>query len=107
MGHAVRAESHPRFDEDGFLTEPDVWNEEIAQRIAQTDGINTLTEEHWQIIRYLREQYLKYGSLPVARLVCRANGLQRDSIKTLFNGCREAWRIAGLPNPGEEAKAYM
>ena len=107
MEHAIRADARPQFDEDGFLTDPHVWNEETARWIAQADGLATLTEDHWQIIHYLRDHYLKFGSLPVARLVCRANGLQRDSIHTLFNGCREAWRIAGLPNPGEEAKSYM
>jgi tRNA 2-thiouridine synthesizing protein E len=39
--------------------------------------------------------------------VCRTHDLDRNAIKNLFGGCRQAWRIAGLPNPGEEAKAYM
>jgi len=107
MGHALRAEPPLDFDEDGFLTDPYLWNEEVAKRIAEEDGIGDLTDAHWQIIRYLREHYLRFGSLPVMRLVCRANHLKRDSVRTLFNGCREAWRISGLPNPGEEAKAYM
>ena len=107
MGHAVQAESRPQFDEEGFLTDPNVWDEELAEWIAQTDGIDPLTEKHWQVIRYLREHYMKFGSLPVARLVCRANKLEKNSIRTLFHGCREAWRVAGLPDPGEEAKAYM
>ena len=107
MGHALRAEPLGPFDEDGFLTDPDAWDEEVAERIAREDGIETLTEEHWKIIRYLRDHYLRFGSLPVARLVCRANRLQKGSVRKLFNGCREAWRVAGLPNPGEEAKTYM
>lgn len=107
MGHALRAEPRDQFDEDGFLTDPHAWDEGMAEWIAREDGIETLTDAHWQVIRYMRDHYLKFGSLPVARLVCRASHLQRDSIKSLFHSCRGAWRVAGLPNPGEEAKAYM
>ena len=107
MGHPAYAEPSPEFDEDGFLIDPQAWSEQIAEWIAQTDGIGPLNERHWRIIRHLREHYQRFGSLPVARLICCANQLERDSIRTLFNGCREAWRISGLPNPGEEAKAYM
>jgi hypothetical protein len=41
------------------------------------------------------------------RLVCRAAGLDRHKAHKLFSGCRSLWRVAGLPNPGEEAKSYM
>jgi tRNA 2-thiouridine synthesizing protein E len=41
------------------------------------------------------------------RLVCRAAGLDPSQAHRLFSSCRSLWRIAGLPNPGEEAKAYM
>lgn len=35
------------------------------------------------------------------------NGLDADCLHQLFRSPRQAWRIAGLPNPGEEAKAYL
>jgi tRNA 2-thiouridine synthesizing protein E len=41
------------------------------------------------------------------RRVCKANGLQKEEIKSMFGSCRAIWRIAGLPHPGEEAKTYM
>ena len=106
MGFPVQAELSPQFDENGFLLDPRAWDERTAERIARADGIGPLTDRHWRIIRHLRERYERFGSLPVARLVCRANHLERHSIQTLFNGCREAWRVSGLPDPGEEAKAY-
>ena len=34
-------------------------------------------------------------------------GLDPRQAHHLFSSCRSLWRIAGLPNPGEEAKAYM
>lgn len=107
MGHPAYAEASPEFDENGFLVDPQTWDEQLAEWLARVDGIGPLSEQHWRIIWHLREHYERFGSFPVARLVCRANHLERHSIQTLFSGCREAWRISGLPDPGEEAKAYM
>jgi dissimilatory sulfite reductase related protein len=95
------------FDRDGFLTEPNLWNQEMAERIALEDGISLLTPKHWQVIEYVRGRYFENGSLPVMRLVCRANGLDRQKAHKLFGSCKSLWRVAGLPNPGEEANAYM
>jgi dissimilatory sulfite reductase related protein len=95
------------FDEDGFLVDLGQWNEALAQRIAQREGIVRLDEPHWRLIRHVRERFLALGGLPSLRRVCRATGLSRDEVHDLFGGCLPVWRIAGLPNPGEEAKTYM
>jgi TusE/DsrC/DsvC family sulfur relay protein len=94
------------FDRDGFLADPHLWNHDLAERIALEDGIHQLTPKHWQI-KYVRGRYFENGSLPVMRLICRANGLDRQKAHKLFGSCKSLWRVAGLPNPGEEAKAYM
>jgi tRNA 2-thiouridine synthesizing protein E len=95
------------FDEDGFLVDFTQWNEALAQRIARREGIAHLDEPHWRLVRHVRERFLALGGLPSLRRVCRATGLSRDEVHDLFGGCLPVWRIAGLPNPGEEAKAYM
>jgi TusE/DsrC/DsvC family sulfur relay protein len=95
------------FDEDGFLLDTQAWTKETSRLIAKMDGKGPLTPDHWAIIFYLREHYLANGTLPVMRHVCRVSHLDKDAIRRLFGGCRQAWRMAGLPNPGEEAKAYM
>lgn len=95
------------FDPDGFLNNPSMWSDELANQIAEHDGLAPLTERHWQVIRHIRDRYFRVGGVPVMRLVCRATGLQKDEIHGLFGGCLTIWRIAGLPNPGEEAKAYL
>lgn len=95
------------FDEDGFLKQPHQWDEVIAKHIAEEDGIGELTSAHFGIIHYLREHHLKFGSLPAMKHVCRVNHLGEHCVIDLFQNTREAWRISGLPNPGEEAKAYM
>jgi len=101
------ADRNSLFDDDRFLTAPDQWNEELAQRIARSEGVGLLTEPHWRIIHHVRGRYMELGGLPSMRRVCRATGLSREEIYGLFGGCLEVWRIAGLPNPGEEARSYL
>lgn len=101
------AEEARWFDPDGFMTDPETWSPERAARIARMDGIAELTPKHWEVIRHVRKQFFNIGSLPVMRLVCRAAGIDRHKAHKLFSSCKGLWRVAGLPNPGEEAKAYM
>ena len=96
-----------RFDEDGFLVEPGQWTEELAQQIANGNGVGELSDAHWAIIRQLRDHYLKSGALVPPSHACEVYNLDRQCVDDLFRNMRVAWRIAGLPNPGEEAKSYM
>jgi len=95
------------FDGDGFLAEPGNWTPTLADHLGRLEGISELTAKHWEIIHHVRERYLSTGALPVMRLVCRAVGLDPNNAHKLFRSCRSLWVIAGLPNPGEEAKSYM
>ncbi len=95
------------YDEDGFMLDPTQWTETLAGILAESAGVKTLTKPHWDIIYFIRERYLSFGSIPPMRTICRKMGSERDAVKGLFGGCLKLWRIAGLPNPGEEAKAYM
>jgi tRNA 2-thiouridine synthesizing protein E len=97
----------PAFDEDGFLLDAAQWTETLAEQLAEAAEVHPLTAGHWQTIRYVRDKYLRLGAMPPMRQVCRQIGVNRDEIKHRFGGCRQLWQIAGLPNPGEEAKAYM
>jgi tRNA 2-thiouridine synthesizing protein E len=99
--------SPERFDEDGFLAEPEDWTPGLSERLARQAGIAELSAKHWQVIHLVRERYFSIGALPVMRLVCRAAGLDPRDAHRLFSSCRSLWCIAGLPNPGEEAKSYM
>jgi tRNA 2-thiouridine synthesizing protein E len=95
------------FDAEGFLIDHQLWSEEMAQDLARDEGVGELTDQHWQVLRHIRERYLSLGALPNMRLVCRATGIPRHKIHHLFGSCISIWRIAGLPDPGEEAKAYL
>lgn len=95
-------------DEDGFLRDPQQWSMQTARALAEIYEVGTLGPDHWAIIFYLREHHLAYGSLPPMSQVCRTRGLNSAAVGRLFmGGCLSAWRVAGLPNPGEEAKSYM
>jgi protease I len=96
-------------DEEGFLVNPDDWDEDLARWLARREGIEELSEPRWKVIRALRELYLQEAGVPDFRRVCEA--AQQDDVycmERLFdNNGSKAWRIAGLPNPGEEIKAYL
>ena len=95
------------FDEDGFLAVSEQWTPRLAEELAHEAGISQLTAKHWEVIYFVRGRYFLNGSLPVMRLVCKAAGLDPTNAHQLFSSCRSLWRIAGLPNPGEEARSYM
>jgi len=99
--------SSAQFDRNGYLLDSDQWTKNLAEGLAGQAGIAELTAKHWQVIGIVRDGYFSIGALPVMRLVCRAAGLDPSRGHELFSSCSSLWRIAGLPNPGEEARAYM
>lgn len=107
MESTMHNDVSPAFDGDGFLGDPAAWNEGLAEQIARADGIGALSDGHWLVINTLRQHYFQCGALTPVRHVCHTNRLERRCVEGLFRGMREAWRVAGLPNPGEEAKSYM
>lgn len=94
-------------DADGFLIETGSWDRSTATRIAEALGIRQLTLAHWAILCYLRNHYLVQGTLPWEAHVCRELGMRKGCIHSLFGGPLTAWQVAGLPDPGEEARAYL
>ena len=97
----------PALDEDGFLVDPQQWTPQLADQLAVAAALPPLGERHFRTIDFIREKYLSIGAMPPMRQTCRKIGLGRHEIKSLFGGCRQLWRIAGLPNPGGEAMSYM
>jgi dissimilatory sulfite reductase related protein len=95
------------FDPDGFLIDPEMWSENLADRIAQTDGLGQLNELQLELLHNLRHEFAKHGSVTALRHVCHLTGQDPVCAQQLFPSPREAWRVAGLPNPGEEAKTYL
>jgi TusE/DsrC/DsvC family sulfur relay protein len=95
------------FDEDGLIRDFASWSEPLAQALAWEAGVGRLREAHWKIIRAMREHYARLGAAPAMHRVCHDAGIERHQVNELFGYCLVAWRVAGLPNPGEEAKSYL
>jgi tRNA 2-thiouridine synthesizing protein E len=89
-------------DEDGFIRDPDLWNEDMAVFLAEhAEGIIELTDDHWKIIRYLNEYYHEFGIAPMIRKLCKATGFKLKYVYKLFPSgpAKGACKVAGLPKP--------
>jgi tRNA 2-thiouridine synthesizing protein E len=87
-------------DEEGYLTDPNLWNETLARQIAEEEGIPRLNDEQLEIIQALREHYLVHSSFPILASICRKAGSRtRDCVYRAFMNPMKAWKIAGLPKP--------
>jgi TusE/DsrC/DsvC family sulfur relay protein len=88
-------------DEDGFMQEPEKWDQAIAKALATTEGVDDLTEEHWKVVNYLREYYLKFGIAPMIRKLCKETGFPLKKIYELFPSgpAKGACKVAGLAKP--------
>ena len=98
------AESRPEFDDEGYLIEPKDWTEDIAQALAADEGI-TLSDEHWTVIRFMRESYTENQITPDVRHAIKhlsqVYGTGRDRIFELFpyGYVQQACKIAGMKKP--------
>lgn len=88
-------------DGDGFLTDPSIWNEQVAQLFAKADGIEDMSPNHWAIVNFIRTHFEANGNAPMIRSICKETGLKLREIYELFplGPARGACRVAGLPKP--------
>ena len=88
-------------DGDGFLQNPALWNEEVAQLFANQDGTGPLNEKHWAVVKLIREHWEKTDMAPMVRKICQETGLRLREIYELFpmGPAKGACKIAGLPKP--------
>ncbi len=88
-------------DEDGFLVDPDVWNQDIVEAFAKLEDVTELTEDHWKVINYLRDYYKQFGIAPMIRKLCKDTGFSLKQIYDMFPSgpAKGACKLAGLPKP--------
>lgn len=88
-------------DGDGFLSQPEIWNKEVAALIAKQDGIEEMNEKHWAIVNIIRQNWEEKGMAPMIRVICQETGVRLREIYELFplGPARGACRVAGLPKP--------
>lgn len=89
-------------NEEGFLAQPGLWNEDLALALArQEEGLEALTDPHWAVIRFIRGHFIEHDAAPMVRLVCKGSGVPLKQIYELFPSgpARGACKLAGLPKP--------
>jgi TusE/DsrC/DsvC family sulfur relay protein len=89
-------------DDDGFLVNLEDWSESVARVLAAQEGVGDLSEDKLDILKFMREYYRKHHFFPVVRFVCKNVHQPSNCVKEQFMDPVKAWKIAGLPNPGEE-----
>ena len=91
--------------ESGFLVNIEDWSESLAQKLAREQDIE-LSDKHWDIINYLRDEYIHHGgNQPNNRTMLKALGskwgrnVSSKEMYDLFPGnpSKQAGLIAGLP----------
>ncbi len=85
------------FDENGYLANQDDWNEDVAYALAAQEGFNSLSTDQMDIIRFMREYFLKYKVFPILNNVCRIAHQPKECVNEQFINPEKAWKIAGLP----------
>jgi tRNA 2-thiouridine synthesizing protein E len=94
-GHEVNV------SDEGFFTDPSEWTEDMAPLIAKEQGIDHLTDRHWQVIRFMRAQYEANGTGPTVRVLGKTSGVSVKELYQLFpkGPAKVAAKIAGIPKP--------
>jgi tRNA 2-thiouridine synthesizing protein E len=89
-------------NEEGFLVDPSVWNEDLARVLAKAEeGLDDLNDQHWAVIRFIRGHFLETQGAPMVRAVCKGSGVPLRQIYELFPSgpAKGACKLAGLPKP--------
>lgn len=87
-------------DKEGFLVDPNAWTPELAQEIASSLNIE-LTERHWTLINYARDDFAAKGQSPGLRRMTKFTDVGMKEIYKLFpkGPGKLIARVAGIPKP--------
>ena len=101
MPTATYAGSPVAVNDEGFFEDPSQWTEAMAPEIAKEQGIDELTEPHWQVIKFMRAEYAEKGTGPTVRVLGKTSGVSIKELYQLFpkGPAKTAAKIAGIPKP--------
>jgi len=91
-------------DAEGYLVDPPEWTEGFAETVARNEGI-ALTDEHWKVIRFMREWLDEHGVAPDARHVMKCLAGEREAGRARmfelfpYGYVKQACKIAGMKRP--------
>ena len=89
------------------MTDLGEWNPEVADYIAKTESI-TMSDQHWEVVNFLREYFEEYQIAPAVRVLTKAIGKKLGADKGNseylyglfpYGPGKQACKIAGLPKP--------
>ena len=91
-------------DAEGYLLEAN-YDDEVVRTIAAAEGIE-LTDDHWKVVAYLRDEYRENGHTPNFRNMLKGladilPGCDSKSLYELFpvGPAKQGAKVAGLPQP--------
>jgi tRNA 2-thiouridine synthesizing protein E len=96
-------------DKAGYLLNVADWTVELAQIIADNEQIE-MTDEHWEVVNFVREFYLEFNTSPAIRALVKAMQIKygADKISSRYlqrlfpdGPAKQATKIAGLPKPAK------
>ena len=94
-------------DEEGYLTNINDWDRDVAEELAKGENLE-MTDAHWEVIDFLREYYSEYQIAPAVRVLTKAIGKklgkEKGNSKYLYElfpygPAKQACKVAGLPKP--------
>jgi TusE/DsrC/DsvC family sulfur relay protein len=95
----------PDRDSEGYLVEPGQWREEVAKALANELSL-ALEDDHWYVIRFMRDFYDICQMTADARFVIRHletryPGMGRKRLFDLFpyGYVGQACKVAGMKRP--------
>lgn len=94
-------------DEEGYLVNLADWNTDVAEHIATSESVK-MSEQHWEVVNFLRKYYEEYQIAPAVRVLTKAIGKalgpDKGNSQYLYElfpygPAKQACKIAGLPKP--------
>jgi tRNA 2-thiouridine synthesizing protein E len=101
MPTATVAGTAVEVNEEGFFVDPEQWTEDMVPELAANDGVEQVTDRHWQVIRFVRQEFFDKGTGPTVRALGKTSGVTVKELYELFpkGPAKVAARIAGIPKP--------
>ncbi|XOV78155.1 MAG: TusE/DsrC/DsvC family sulfur relay protein [Aestuariibacter sp.] len=100
---------HIPTDKQGYLLNMDDWHEQLVPVLAESENI-ALTDNHWEVIHFVRAFYQEYQTSPAIRMLVNAMkdklGADKGNSRYLHRlfpkgAAKQATKLAGLPKPAK------
>jgi len=99
---------NPQRDNEGYLVNPEDWDETVAQQLAAEERI-ALNDDYWPVLNYIRTYWSEHRIIPDVRHVftwlADARGIDKKSAKEQlfrlfpYGYVKQACKIAGMQRP--------